>query len=288
MLVRSVASRVKPDVLLSLLPIVPAGPVLCPIVVVCYDLRHDLRPREFNRIRLLARAIEYRRAYRRARNIVAISKRTADDLVGLYPALAPKVTVVHLGADHLPRYRGSSMTEPGVALAYAQHPNKRPELAIRAWALLNGKVDNLPVLSVVGASNTRAAELRQLADSLALPSHLLTIQGLIDEDGTMQILERSRLLVFPSSFEGFGLPVLEALRNRVPVVVTPDPALVEVGGGHITVAKDDSPMALAQAVKSALFADTPDRREAGAAWADGFTWQSTASSIRKLMAASTQ
>src|ERR1035437_2857356 len=80
-LVPYVAKRVRPDALLAMLPLVPTGPLPCPIVVVCYDLRHELRPSEFGRIRRVARAIEYRRAYRRASKIVAISRRTAKDLV---------------------------------------------------------------------------------------------------------------------------------------------------------------------------------------------------------------
>lgn len=286
-LVRSVAGRVNPDSLLATLPLVPIGPMRCPIFVVCYDLRHELNPSEFSRVRLLARAIEYRRAYRRASKIVAISKRTAADLVALHPDLAAKVVVVPLGSDHLPPYKGNSGTEPGLALAYAQHPNKRPELAIRAWALLQGEISNLPVLTVIGASASKATELHLLAESLNVPPQTLVIRGIVDEDEVARTLGASRLLVFPSSFEGFGLPILEALRNRVPVVVTPDPALIEVGGPFVTVADGDSAQDLAHAVKAALITDSLDRRIAGAAWAERFTWRSTASSIRKLMLAST-
>lgn len=285
LLVRSVANNVIPDVLLATIPVVPVGPVPCPIVIISEDLRHELRPSEFSRTRRLVRAIEYRRAYRRSSRIVAISRRTASDLVRRYPSLTSKVTVVHLGADHLPLCMGGLPARPGLALAYAHHSNKRPELAIRAWALMNGAVSDLPTLSVIGASKRRTFDLLRLCDSLGLPRTLVTIRGVLEESAYLEALKATRLLVFPSSFEGFGLPVLEALRNRIPVVVTPDQALVEVGGDHVTVAKGDSPEALAQAVSLALLRDTADRRAAGAAWAAGFTWQATASEIRKVLIA---
>jgi glycosyltransferase involved in cell wall biosynthesis len=286
-LVQSVAKRVGPDVLLATLPIVPLGRIRCPIVVICYDLRHELRPSEFGPIRRLARAIEYRRAYQRASKIIAISRRTASDLVRHYPGLASKVSVAHLGADHLPPYQGVLPGGPRHALAYAQHSNKRPELAIKAWALMNGLVSDLPVLSVIGASPGKALELRRLCESLDVPATLVTIRGALDESAYLQTLQRSQLLVFPSSFEGFGLPVLEALRNKIPVVVTPDEALKEVGDDQITVATDDSAEALAEAVKLALTRDTADRRAAGAVWAAGFTWRSTAAAIRTILIAAT-
>jgi glycosyltransferase involved in cell wall biosynthesis len=285
LLVRSVARSVMPDALLATLPIVPVGSVPCPIVIISYDLRHELRPNEFGRIRRLVRAIEYRRAYRRASRIIAISRRTANDLVRRYPSLASKVTVVPLGADHLPARKDGLPARPGLALAYAHHSNKRPELAIRAWALMNGAVSDLPTLSVIGASRRRALELQRLCESLGIPQTLVTIRGALGESTYLEALEASRLLVFPSSFEGFGLPVLEALRNRIPVVITPDQALVEVGGDHVTVAKDDSPEALAGAVRLALVRDTADRRTAGAAWAAGFTWRSTAAAVRSILIA---
>ncbi|PYQ63965.1 MAG: hypothetical protein DMF54_15430 [Acidobacteria bacterium] len=276
-----------PDAILATLPIVPVGPVPCPIVIISHDLRHELRPSEFGRIRRFVRAIEYRRAYRRASRIIVISQRTAGDLTRRYPTLASKVVVVPLGSDHLRLYGRNWSAPSGLALAYAHHPNKRPELAIGAWAILHGTVSDLPTLCVIGASQRRAIKLQNLCESLGIPRSLVTICGPLDESAYLDALEGSRLLVLPSSFEGFGLPVLEALRNRIPVVITPDPALVEVGGGHVTVAEDDSAEALARAVSSALVRDTDARRDAGASWAARFTWRSTVSAMRKILIAAT-
>jgi glycosyltransferase involved in cell wall biosynthesis len=92
------------------------------------------------------------------------------------------------------------------------------------------------------------------------------------------------LVVFPSDFEGFGLPALEAMRLGIPVVVTPDKALLEVTGGHAIVMDGWDAAALAQAVPAARALDDA-ALAAGVGWASTFTWRRTASVVRQSLAA---
>jgi len=160
-LVAGLVKEVRPDALLATLPLVPLRPIPCPIVAICHDLRHEFRPKEFGWLQLVARAVEYSRAYRRATKIVAISDRTARDLISRHPWLQGKVVVVHSGCDHLPaldRVRRSSLKS---ALAYAHHPNKRAELAVKAWALARKTPSGLSSLSVIGAGRPAQKMLRR-------------------------------------------------------------------------------------------------------------------------------
>ena len=281
-LVERVVRDVQPDVLLAALPLVPLSRIPCPIVAICHDLRHEFRPKEFSRLQLMARAVEYSRAYRRATKLVAISDRTARDLLDRHPGLQGKVVVVHSGCDHLPvvkRVRQSSLKS---GLAYAHHRNKRADLTIKAWALARSETPGLSFLSVIGASGPAQKTLSRLCKELRLPENTVRIQGVLDGAEYAQLLATSSLVIFPSSFEGFGLPILEALRYHVPVVVTPDPALLEIGADHVTVASNETPEALSSAIVTAFEIDTARRREAGAAWANRFTWAMTASAIRDV------
>ncbi len=92
------------------------------------------------------------------------------------------------------------------------------------------------------------------------------------------------LVVFPSDYEGFGLPALEAMRLGIPVVVTPDPALLEVTGGLATVMDGWDAPSLARAVPQALAAE-PRELEHGVAHASAFTWGRTAAAVRATLAA---
>ena len=92
------------------------------------------------------------------------------------------------------------------------------------------------------------------------------------------------VVVFPSDYEGFGLPAVEAMRLGIPVVVTPDPALLEVTGGLATVMGGWDAASLAEAVPRARATSASDL-ERGHAHAAGFTWRRTASEVRAALAA---
>jgi glycosyltransferase involved in cell wall biosynthesis len=271
------------DVLLCAVPQIPVQPVAAPIVVTSYDFRHELLPDEFSHSRRALRWLEYRRAYRRADRIATISERTRGDLARLHPTWAPKASAVLLGSDHLRQVpsRDGGVEGGGVALAYAHHTNKRPDLVIRAWAHAAAAGLALPPLTFVGAAPDLVAELRALATSLSLPPAAVTILPFVAHADYDRLLASVQVVVLASTFEGFGLPVLEGLRLRCPVVITPEPAMVEVGGPAVSVAAAQTPAALAEAVAQALAADSPATRDAGAAWADRFTWAGAVAGMRR-------
>jgi glycosyltransferase involved in cell wall biosynthesis len=91
------------------------------------------------------------------------------------------------------------------------------------------------------------------------------------------------LIVFPSDFEGFGLPAIEAMRLRIPLVVSTDVALAEVTGGHAAVAQQLDPATLAAAMADAL-AFTPAQLDEAYAWTEQFTWRAMADAIRANLA----
>jgi glycosyltransferase involved in cell wall biosynthesis len=119
----------------------------------------------------------------------------------------------------------------------------------------------------------------------------VTAHPFLSDDSFRRLFSGAGVVVFPSDFEGFGLPVLEAMKLGVPVVVGPDAAVAEIAAGHAFTAHDLGPAALAIAVTQALAATEADRE---AAWrhARGFTWARTAgmtrdSLVRTTAAAST-
>ncbi len=151
-----------------------------------------------------------------------------------------------------------------------------------AWALLRGQGDVLPLV-VVGlpadARDATAAAVRRRG-----LDEVVTLQPWLSTEDFQRTFTSASLVVFPSDFEGFGLPALEAMRLGIPVVVTPDAALLEVTGGHATVMDGWDAAALAAAVPVAR-AQSDEELSAGVEHAAGFTWERTASVVRSTLAA---
>ena len=281
--VPALCRRLRADALLGVTPATTMAPLPCPRTVIALDLRHELRPQQFTLRRRLLRRISYGIGYRQADAIVCISQRTHDDLLAAHPFLrSRRVTVAPLGADHVlawpPRRPG-----PDYALAFGQWGNKNVDVALDAWAILRSRSEAMPLV-VVGlpAEGQAAVEAGAAARGIG---DLVTVRPWLRPLEFQQQFTSSSLVVFPSDFEGFGLPALEAMRLGIPVVVTPDPALLEVTGGLATVMDGWDAASLARAVPQARQTSTQGL-EAGVEQAATFTWQRTASNVREALVAS--
>lgn len=270
------------DVVLCAIPIVPIRPVPLPISIVVHDLRHELLPGQFSTIQRARRRLAYSAAYARADSTICVSERTRHDLLRLHPSVAAdSVTVVPHGADHVDSwYRGSPA---GHALAFGHTTNKRPQAVLDTWHELRAGGIRPPHLHVVGLHDQARRAFQAMAARRGLEGQV-TAHRFLPEKTFRLLLAGAGLVVFPSDFEGFGLPVLEAMKLGVPVVVGPDAAVAEITAGHAYTAADLGAPALAAAVREALDG-TKAQREAARRHADSYTWSRTVHMTRASLAA---
>lgn len=250
-----------------------------PMAVVHYDLRHELRPDQFTRRTRALRAISYRHSYRLADGILSISQRSLDDLHERHPATRQLPgRVVHLGADHVDGWTNDAAT--GSAVTFAHHTNKNLDLSLDGWQHV---VRSLPDahLTVLGLGSTRRAQMASRVAELHLQDNV-TLAPFVPEDEFRRIFAGAGLVLFPSDFEGFGLPVVEGMRLGIPVVIGPERATQEVANGHATVMDGWTPEALARAVVEAT-QRTPSQRAAALSHARGFTWGRTVVETRGFL-----
>jgi glycosyltransferase involved in cell wall biosynthesis len=270
------------DVLFAILPNTAVTRLPCPRAVMAWDFRYRLRPEQFSRRTRALRRSSYAIGFRQADGVACISGRTRRDLMTCHPRLAGvPVRVTHLGADHVDEWTATPVEGP-YAIAFGHFANKNVELVLNAWAELR-RIASSPMLPlrIVGLpEGKRAAVQSQVAE--AGLAELVSISPWLPEEGFRQQFASSSLVVFPSDFEGFGLPAVEALRLGIPVVVTPDPALLEVTGGHATLVEGEGPHALALAVQKARDT-TAESIAAAQQFADSFTWANCARSLRTLL-----
>jgi glycosyltransferase involved in cell wall biosynthesis len=273
--------RLRPDVVLATAPTTTVRRLGAPLAVVVHDLRHELRPEQFSAARRLLRRLSYTRTYALADGFVAVSQRTLDDLHRLHPeTLGRPAHVVHEGGDHALGWPAGDRSGP--AIGFAHHSNKNPDLLLDAWALLAREPGGAPPLTLLGLSGARREEMAARVAALGRSDRIELAPFL--PDGEFQaVLARADLIVFPSDFEGFGLPVVEGMTLGKPVVIGPEPATTEVAGGHASVAADWTPAALADAVRRASAMDDA-QLEAARVWAATFTWERTVRQTRAALA----
>lgn len=229
----------------------------CPAVVTVHDVSFARQPALMPvRDRTVFR-FAVRRAVRRAQRVITVSERTRQDLLAVY-GLPPERVVV---------------TPNGVDPAFA------PGEGHDSYALFVGAIQRRkdPLAAAAGA---RGAGLRLVAvgprkdERLAreLETAGADVRGYVDKEALATLYRRAACLVLPTRYEGFGLPVLEAMASGTPVVAAPDPAVREVAGDAAVYADAGD---LAAAIERAL-ADRARLVAVGLERARRFTWEETA------------
>ena len=232
-------------------------PLRCPVpaVLTVQDLSWERDPSVFGWWDLATFKLFVRNSVKRARHVLAISERTKRDLVELYGTQPDKITVTPLAPD--PAFRPAQEHDSFLLFVSAIEPRKQPLDAIDAANAVGRR------LVVVGPK--KDAELVS-----ELERRGADVRGYVPKDELVRLYQSAACLVFPSRYEGFGLPVVEAMACGTPVVAAPEPALEEVAGGAAVFADD-----LAEGVRRAL-ADRERLSAAGLERAKAFSWRETA------------
>lgn len=276
--------RHRPDMLHSLAFV---SPVLsaCPTIVTVYDLSFRLMSERFAQrpAQRLYLSLFTAHSCRRARRVIAISESTKADLVRLFHLAADQVDVACPGVGPAFRPWPESEVEafrlrrglPEKFILYlgTLEPRKNLACLIHAFAGLRSSGSELKLM-LAGAKGWLYDNLFQLVQDLNL-SDSVFFPGYVPADDLAGWYNAAAVFAYPSSYEGFGMPVLEALACGRPVVTSNVSSLPEAGGTvALSVAPNDIE-ALTAALAQAL-ALSPEQRAGGPAYAARFTWAATA------------
>ena len=237
-----------------------------------HDLSFERDPSVMGRRdRLIFRTVVPRSA-RRAARVLAVSERTKRDLIELYDIPEERIVVTPNGVDPAFTPNGPKADgEPYALFVGALQPRKDASAAIEALALLgNGALR----LVVVGQDKGGRAEAEQAVERNGLAGRV-EFRGHVPQEELAALYRGAACLVFPSRYEGFGLPVVEAMASGTPVVATTAGALPEVAGGAAILVEERNPVALAGGIERAI-ADRERLVAAGLERARHFTWAETA------------
>ena len=234
-----------------------------PTVVTLLDVQHLDLPGLFTRSERAFRRLAYDRAARRADHVIVISewvRERAVERLGLDPR---RVHAIHLGVD-----RGVFTPDDTVArepfLLYPARPwaHKNHGRLLEAFSLVRQKRPELRlVLTGVGHEPTTQVGVE--------------IRGSVSRDELVDLYRRAAALVFPSLYEGFGLPPVEAMACGCPVAASSSGSLPEICGDAAVLFDPTAPEAIASGIETAL-SRAPELAGLGLARAANFTWEATA------------
>lgn len=258
----------------------------CPCVTSILDLQYRSHPEDFPLMARLATRTLVAGSVRRSRLLIAISEFSKAELekgFGLKPEF---IRVTPLACDPVffdvppagecgVARAGLGVERPYLLVVANTYPHKRVEKAVEAWALLAEECPHHLVL--VGRPRLGEAEVQRSVAAARRRDRVRRLEY-VSWSELAALYRGAAAFVFPSVYEGFGLPVLEAMAAGAPVITTRSASIPEVGGDAVVYAEPD-PHALAAGLRTVL-SRTPAEREAAALRAReraaSFSWRRTA------------
>jgi glycosyltransferase involved in cell wall biosynthesis len=221
---------------------------------------------------------------KRAAHITTISEHARTDLLDLFDWLDPaRITVLPLAVDARfrpvpPDRERFGLPDPYVVCLGAVQPRKNLARLLEAWATVQARGEaGDAVLAIAGRPKQEGSSYAKLADQFGIADRVRWL-GYVADDDLPVLLAGARCLVFPSLYEGFGLPVVEAMAVGCPVICSDTTSLPETAAGAALLVDPLSPTAIADAITH-LLTDAAERgrlRELGLARAAKLSWTRSA------------
>jgi glycosyltransferase involved in cell wall biosynthesis len=233
-----------------------------PTVTTLLDVQHLDLPQMFSRRERAFRAVAWARSVRAADRVIVISEFVRERAVAKLGLDPDAIRVVHLGVDHERLSPGTGPREDFLLYPARRWPHKNHERLFEAFGLLRRERPELRLILTGGG------DFSDMPDGVEARGHVPTAE--VDD-----LMRRAAALVFPSLYEGFGLPPLEAMACGCPVACSDAGSLPEVVDDAARLFDPRDPQAIAAAVDDVL-RNPEEWSRLGIERARGFSWERTA------------
>jgi glycosyltransferase involved in cell wall biosynthesis len=250
----------------------------CPQVTVFHDVQHKRHPEYFRWFDLPFWRFFLYWSARRSNRLIAVSDATAADLLRFYPRTPKnKIRVVPHGVDEqFAMVSVRRRPEKFLLAASTLHPHKNLDGLLRAFAIFRRPHPEFRLI-VCGMHGFFTGPLHELRAQLGL-TEAVEFPGWIPRQQVYDLFARAWAFVYPSRFEGFGLPILEALAAGIPMACSDIEPLATLAGDAAVKFDPDDAEAMARAMESIAMDDALRARlaEAGPRQAAKYSWEAAA------------
>jgi glycosyltransferase involved in cell wall biosynthesis len=260
----------------------------CKSVAAVHDLAYFLLPQSYPLVDRWYMRATMPGSFRRAQALLAVSEHTRLDMERLFPFTRGKITVTYEAAATRFHQRLTStqlavvqsryhLSAPFIFYAGSISPRKGLPYLLKAFAYLKQERGIPQRLVFTGGWTWGDEAIRDLIQRLGIQAEVV-ILGNVAPDDMPALYQLADVFVYPSLYEGFGLPILEAMASGCPVVCSNLTALPEVAGDAATMIDPRDTTALADAIYRVLCDESERVRlcAKGLARAKRFSWQATA------------
>ena len=269
----------------------------CPMVTVFHDLQYRRHPEYFRWFDLPFWRVLLPASAARSQCLVALSETVKADLMKYYGRRAADIEVIPHGVEpaftRIARQREADPPSQVVLLTVSTlHPHKNLHALLRAFRAFlndgrNGKQTSFAgsvTLRIIGLKGFEAAAIEVLRKELDLEQSV-EIPGWLPREEVYRSFAEAHALIYPSKFEGFGIPVLEALTCGLPVACSRLPSLVEIAGECARYFDPEDADAMEEALRDVAWNEDLRKRlsEAGLARAQKFSREASARRLVELL-----
>ncbi|MDO8302999.1 MAG: glycosyltransferase family 1 protein, partial [Sedimentisphaerales bacterium] len=258
-----------------------------PYVITAHDLSYEIFPEFFStKMRLWHKAVQPKRLFQNASAILAPSASTKRDLELTYGVDAGKIHVIPLAAGSLAGAEAPAYKLPVRYLLTlgTLEPRKNHLSVIEAYEMYRDASHDPIALVIAGGRGWKSAPIvrRVKKSKYAKEIHLIDY---VSEDQKLELYHRAQLFLFPSFYEGFGLPVLEAMQAGCPVITSNTSSLPEITQTAAILVDPFNVNDIATAIKLVLSSDRlrADLAKKGLARAQDFSWDATARATLEVL-----
>lgn len=260
----------------------------CPEIISILDVSYKYFPDLFKKKDLYKLSWWGKYSVKRARKIITISENSKDDIIKIYGVSAQKVSVVHLGIKNLhdskmtkdALFKKYDLSSPYILFVGTLQPRKNVKRLIQSISLLKNKDAKLVI---IGKKGWMYEEILQSPEKFDVQDRVFFLHGIENEE-LPAFYQSASVFVLPSLYEGFGLPILEAMKYGCPVITSDVSSLPEAGGEAALYINPEDVSDIAAKIDEVL-ADKKLRErmiKLGEAQVKKFSWDKTAHEVMQV------